>query len=257
MCDVPADLSSWSKLFMIAKCVLASPATGHHLRWREITTLVTSRIDRWRAGDVASLWSEAVAGGHSLSKRAQSSSGSQRSRNIRRAKLAVQDGQYSKAIKALTSNGMATLSAEVLEEMLEKHPQVPPPTLPSGPAPPPLILSESVVKRGVRSFSNGRLLVRLVFAQATSARQCAVPRQIGQLLFCLPSLSSSTSWRPAKHRPPSPHTYMVPRYLPAGRGRVAIAPLLSGRCCDVSFQSALPPSCAQQPPPCLLLCSWE
>ena len=155
VCDVPADLSSWSKLFMIAKCVLASPATGHRLRWREITTLVRSRIDRWRAGDVASLWSKAVAGGHSLSKRAQSSSGSQRSRNIRRAKLSVQDGQYSKAIKALTSNGLATPSAEVLEEMLEKHPQVPPPTLLSGPAPPPLILSESVVKRGVRSFPNG------------------------------------------------------------------------------------------------------
>ena len=39
--------------------------------------------------------------------------------------------------------------------MLEKHPQVPPPTLPSRPASPPLILSESVVKRGVRSFPNG------------------------------------------------------------------------------------------------------
>ena len=126
VCDAPADLSRWSKLLMLAKCVLASPATGHRLRWREILTLVRSRIDRWLAGDIATLWSEAIAGGKSLAKHMQSSSGSQRSHNIRRAKLAVQDGQYSKATKALTSNGLATPSAEVLGEMLNKHPQVPP-----------------------------------------------------------------------------------------------------------------------------------
>ena len=101
VCDAPADLSSWSKLLMLAKCVLASPATGHRLRWREILTLVRSRIDRWLAGDLVALWSEAIAGGKFLAKRIESSSGSQRSHNIRRTKLAVQDGPYSKAIKAL------------------------------------------------------------------------------------------------------------------------------------------------------------
>ena len=148
VCDAPADLSRWSKLFMLAKCVLASPATGHRLRWREILALVRSHIDRW-------LWLEAVAGGKTLSKRVQSSSGSQQSSNIRRAKLAVQDGQYSKAIMALTSDGLATPSAEVLEEMLSKYLQAAPPTLPSGQVPPPLTVSESAVKRGVRSFPNG------------------------------------------------------------------------------------------------------
>lgn len=32
----PADISGWSKIFMLAKCVLASPSAGHRLRWREI-----------------------------------------------------------------------------------------------------------------------------------------------------------------------------------------------------------------------------
>ena len=155
VCDAPADLSRWSKLFMLAKCVLASPATGHRLHWREILALVRSRIDRWLAGDLVALWLEAVAGGKSLAKRVQSSSGSQQSSNIRRAKLAVQDGQYSKAIKALTSDGLATPSAEVLEEMLGKHPQVAPPNLPSGQVPPPFTVSELAVKKGVRSFPNG------------------------------------------------------------------------------------------------------
>ena len=49
VCVAPADLSCWSKVFMLAKCVLASPATGHRLRWREILKLVRSRIDRWLA----------------------------------------------------------------------------------------------------------------------------------------------------------------------------------------------------------------
>ena len=140
---------------MLAKCVLASPAAGHRLRWREILNLVNSRIRRWMDGDLVALWSEAVAGGQSLSRRALSSSSSQRNYNIRRAKQAVQDGQYSKAIKALTSDGLATPSAEVLQEMLTKHPQSAPPSLPPGPVPPPTTVTESVVWRGIQSFPKG------------------------------------------------------------------------------------------------------
>ena len=40
--------------------------------------------------------------------------------NIRRAKAAVQDGQYNKALKALTSDGLAPPTPEVLQEMLNK-----------------------------------------------------------------------------------------------------------------------------------------
>ncbi len=45
---------------MLAKCVLASPASGHRLRWREILKLVKSRLKRWEDGDLLDLWSEAV-----------------------------------------------------------------------------------------------------------------------------------------------------------------------------------------------------
>ena len=40
----PENLDQWSKLFMLAKCTLASPATGHRLRWREIFSLVKEMI---------------------------------------------------------------------------------------------------------------------------------------------------------------------------------------------------------------------
>ncbi len=42
---------------MLAKCVLASPASGHRLRWREILKLVKSRLKRWEDGDLLDLWS--------------------------------------------------------------------------------------------------------------------------------------------------------------------------------------------------------
>jgi hypothetical protein len=38
----PEDLSQWSRLFMLAKCVLVSPAAGHGLWWREILKRVKS-----------------------------------------------------------------------------------------------------------------------------------------------------------------------------------------------------------------------
>ena len=56
----------------MTKCLLASLASGHQLRWRDILKLVKSRLERWLANDLTALWSEAVNGGRSLSKRAGS-----------------------------------------------------------------------------------------------------------------------------------------------------------------------------------------
>ena len=141
---------------MLAKCMLASPAAGHRLRCCEILRRVKSHLQRWSEGDLAALCSEAMADGQTLSRHQSSSpTSSQQTHNIRRAKLAVQNGQHSKAIKALTSKGLATPSPEVLQEMLCKHPQGTPPALPSGQVPPPARLHQSVILKGVRSFLNG------------------------------------------------------------------------------------------------------
>ena len=42
----PDDISCWTRVFMLAKCVLASLSAGHRLRWREILGLVKARIQR-------------------------------------------------------------------------------------------------------------------------------------------------------------------------------------------------------------------
>ena len=140
---------------MLPKCVLASPAIGHRLRWRDILQCFRSRLQRWSDGDLVALWSETLDDdGQSLSRRSELSA-SASSHNIRRAKRAVQDGQYRKAIKALTSDGLANPSPEVLQEMLSKHPQVPLPVLPPAPVPFPARLPESAILKGVKSFPSG------------------------------------------------------------------------------------------------------
>lgn len=51
----PVDVSEWVKLFMLAKCTLASPAAGHRLHRRDIQKLVKSRLQKWANGDVEAL----------------------------------------------------------------------------------------------------------------------------------------------------------------------------------------------------------
>ena len=55
--------------------------------------------------------------------------------NARRARSAVEEGQYRKAIQALCSEGLTPPSSVVLEEILAKHPQVSLPQIPLDPAP--------------------------------------------------------------------------------------------------------------------------
>ena len=151
----PDDTGLWARLFMLAKCVLASPAGGHKLRWREILRRVKSRLQRWSEGQVTELWSEALEDGRSLFWRAGQVRPSLTATNIRRAKQATQEGLYSKVINALTSKGLASLSPAILQEMLNKHPQAPPPSVPLDPAPQSVNLSEAILFKGVRSFPNG------------------------------------------------------------------------------------------------------
>ena len=75
--------------------------------------------------------------------------------NVSRARRAVEDGQYRKAIQLLSSYGLADVTADVFDEILAKHPQVDPPCIPSDPLPPPLQVTEMDIVRALRSFPNG------------------------------------------------------------------------------------------------------
>ncbi len=104
--STPGDLSRWTSLFALAKCVLASPASGHRLRWREILKLVKTRLQRWLDGEAAALWAEAVVHGDSLAKWGKKSTSSSSSLNIRR----VRKVYTTKLLKPLLLKGLLSLA---------------------------------------------------------------------------------------------------------------------------------------------------
>ena len=68
---------------------------------------------------------------------------------------AVEDGQYRKAIQALASDGLFLPTVEVVDEMLSKHPQVTPPSIPADSVPPPTQVAEVDIVRALKSFPAG------------------------------------------------------------------------------------------------------
>ena len=143
---------------MLAKCILANPPRGGRCHWRHIQNQILSRISKWKAGEFTNLWEGAIQANKQqerrFQKRAANSNQSDdflRSANARRARRAVENGQYTKAIQSLSSAGLAKPS-EALEEMLLKHPQCEF-SLPSFDAiPPPLHVTSEDVLRALRSF---------------------------------------------------------------------------------------------------------
>ena len=129
----PANIDNWCKWFALARCVLANPMRGGRSHWGETVKTIRMRITRWRAGDFSGLWSELMNEQDRLRRRRRpkkESSMSIRAANARRARRAMEDGQFKKATQALTSNGLAQASPDVLAEMLAKHPQDVPPQTP-------------------------------------------------------------------------------------------------------------------------------
>ena len=97
--------------FMLARCILFSPcpAKGGRHGWRDNLKLVRARIKRWRDGDILGLWSEVCE--EKLKRRSKprkETSESLCATNVRRARRAMEDGQYKKAAQALTSSGLGS-----------------------------------------------------------------------------------------------------------------------------------------------------
>ena len=158
ICQDPSNLCAWQKLFMLPRCILANPTRGGRTQWRVTQELVKSRIRRWLAGDFAQLWEDVLAEheryAHKNLKKTISPE-SLRKANAQRARRAVEDGQYRKAIQALSSSGLARVTPEILEQMLDKHPNSPPPPIPPGTPPPPPEISHQDVLRALKSFPSG------------------------------------------------------------------------------------------------------
>lgn len=142
---------------MLPRCILMSPMNGNRVPWRETLKTVRGRISRWQSGDIMGLWTDLLAAiskytRHLRKPKAQLHPSALRTSNARRAKRAIEAGQYRKGIQALMSDGLAPASSEVLNEMLAKHPQSPLPPTPSSPTPPSPIINEAEIVKALRSF---------------------------------------------------------------------------------------------------------
>jgi hypothetical protein len=107
--------------------------------------------------------------------------------NARRARRAIEDGQFKKATQALTSSGLAQASDEVFSEMLAKHPHDDLSTLPQKTPPASVQISEAEVLKGLRSFPNGTAPGPSAL-RANHLKEAVL--QIGQTLPCMPSPKS-------------------------------------------------------------------
>ena len=119
-----SDTDEWKKLFMLPRCILSSPPKAGRMLWYETVRMVKARIKKWRAGALSELWEEVQSNQktfkklmRSLSKRSRDGH-SLRKQNVRRARTAVENGQFRKVIKALSSEGLAKVTQEVVETML-------------------------------------------------------------------------------------------------------------------------------------------
>ena len=75
--------------------------------------------------------------------------------NGRRCRRLIQEGQYSRAAKALLSGGIDQSSAEALAAMRDKHPQGPPPSIPTDELPVPFSSNSEKVAKALKSFKAG------------------------------------------------------------------------------------------------------
>ncbi|CAI8046120.1 hypothetical protein GBAR_LOCUS25494, partial [Geodia barretti] len=138
-------------------------------------------------------WSDTTASVRGLSARSVRSKSkplsaeSRRRSNATRARRAVEDGQYRKAIQSLTSMGLALASSDVFNEMLEKHPSVDPPTIPETPPPNPIVVSVEQLVGALRSFPAGSAPgpSGLRANHLKEAVFCPSPNRANHTLLCL------------------------------------------------------------------------
>ena len=120
------DMQLWVKLLIFARVIL--PATSPR---SSVGDQVKTRLRRWRAGEAAQLWQEALQSIEPRPRRGRKKRRDDeelteeeklKKRNAKRAGTMASEGQFHRALQALTSAGMAEPNRETVKIMKEKHP---------------------------------------------------------------------------------------------------------------------------------------
>ena len=151
------SLLNVTRLFALPKAVLRAPPRGGRANRNSLSNAINAKLRKWKAGDIGAVWQEAVA--PEPTKRGRKPKPvvvSDLERQKRQVINAAQDGQYGKAARILTSDGMHASSDAVVAKMKELHPASDPPNLTVHDDPPPsAALSVDQVRKGVLSFAQG------------------------------------------------------------------------------------------------------
>jgi hypothetical protein len=124
-------------------------------------------------------------------------------KNLRRCLKLVQLARNSDAVQALLSNGVASVTDEVYEELKAKHPQTPPLSasdLPSGPPPASHQASSEDVRRAIESFSKGSA-PGLFHLRPDHLREALAPRNPHQAQAFLTAITAFSNTLLAGHIP--------------------------------------------------------
>ena len=160
MSENPQEVRLWALEAMFPRCILPAgrgPRAGDVYSQARI---VRDRLRRWRAGEYAQLWREAVDLTKVPPKKKKKNRGgeekTQEKRNAERAATLAEDAQFTKALQALTSAGMAPPTPANVKTMKEKHPEarVQPAPLPTTEVPQ-LSFSQVEVDKAVKKFRRG------------------------------------------------------------------------------------------------------
>ena len=164
MADSPEDVSVWVLESIFCRVILHA-GQGHSPRRGDAYSqarAVRERLRRWRLGEYGELWDEALAATRLPPRARRTRAGGAvektlQEKNAERAAMVAQEGQYGKALQALTSAGMAEHTRETEEVMRSKHP---PATGPSTFVPAAPVLDTPQLQFGLQEVEKAALSFR-------------------------------------------------------------------------------------------------
>ena len=118
----PHDDRRWRLLFALPKLCLRLPKRGGKKKRQafESGPFIAEKLKRALTGDWQRLWEEAEEAGRARRKRAESDGSASAVRE--RVTALVEEGQFTKAVQALNSDGIHKLDPNIIKQLREKHP---------------------------------------------------------------------------------------------------------------------------------------
>ncbi|KAD5961704.1 hypothetical protein E3N88_13177 [Mikania micrantha] len=162
----PGSVDNWVQLLLLPRCTLrvVRPSSRQERRSGNRKSLQCSNILRaltvWKDGsgfdDLVSSLLDSVEETGAPKGECRREEDKERDPNIKQCLRKVRDGHFTAAVKVLCSSGVAPLGDSTLKVLIDKHPVVPPPSLPSNPlAQPTLVVDGECVLKCIRSFPKG------------------------------------------------------------------------------------------------------